>query len=74
MPVVVNCTVAPKWQSESMATDSYRDWRIFRFIIGRKRLLGSTLAGLILLVFELLAAGPREPRDDLPAASAGHPA
>jgi len=33
-----------------MATGSYRHWRIFRFIIGRKRLLGSTLAGLILLV------------------------
>jgi uncharacterized membrane protein len=32
-----------------MATGSYRDWRVFRFIIGRKRLLGSTLAGLILL-------------------------
>jgi hypothetical protein len=32
-----------------MATGTYRDWRIFRFIIGRKRLLSSTLAGLILL-------------------------
>lgn len=32
-----------------MATGSYRDWRVFRFIIGRKRLLGSTLAGLVLL-------------------------
>lgn len=33
-----------------MTTDTYRGGRIFRFIIGRKRLLGSTLAGLILLV------------------------
>ena len=32
-----------------MATGTYRDWRVFRFIIGRKRLLASTLAGLILL-------------------------
>jgi hypothetical protein len=32
------------------------------------------IAGLILLVLELLAAGPRAPSDDLPAASAGHPA
>ena len=32
-----------------MATGTYRDWRVFRFIIGRKRLLSSTLAGLILL-------------------------
>jgi uncharacterized membrane protein len=32
-----------------MATDTYRDWRVFRFIIGRKRLLASTLSGLILL-------------------------
>ena len=32
-----------------MDTGTYRDWRIFRFIIGRKRLLTSTLAGLILL-------------------------
>lgn len=28
---------------------TYRDWRVFRFIIGRKRLVASTLAGLILL-------------------------
>ena len=32
-----------------MATGTYRDGRIFRFIIGRKRLLSSTLAGLTLL-------------------------
>ena len=32
-----------------MATGTYRDWRVFRFIIGRKRLLRSTVAGLILL-------------------------
>jgi uncharacterized membrane protein len=32
-----------------MTLDPWRDWRISRFINGRKRLLGSTLAGLILL-------------------------
>ena len=32
-----------------MASGTYRDWRVFRFINGRKRLLASTLAGLILL-------------------------
>jgi len=32
------------------------------------------ITGLILLVFELLAAGPKPPSDELPAASAGHPA
>ncbi len=32
-----------------MATGSYRHWRISRFINGRKRLLASTLAGLVLL-------------------------
>src|SRR5688500_17436026 len=41
--------VAECGEGEDMATDTYRDWRIFRFIIGRKRLLSSTLAGLILL-------------------------
>src|SRR4029079_13579303 len=44
-----DCTAAPKWQSEDMASSSYRDWRTFRFINGRKRLLASTVAGLILL-------------------------
>jgi uncharacterized membrane protein len=34
---------------EDMASGTYRDWRVFRFINGRKRLLASTLAGLILL-------------------------
>lgn len=34
-----------------MSTSStYRDWRVFRFVIGRRRLLLSTLAGVILLV------------------------
>jgi hypothetical protein len=32
------------------------------------------VAGLILLVVELLTGGPAAPSDDLPAASAGHPA
>jgi len=32
-----------------MASGTYRDWRTFRFINGRKRLVGSTVAGLILL-------------------------
>jgi uncharacterized membrane protein len=32
-----------------MATGTYRDKRVFRFIIGRKRLLASTAAGLVLL-------------------------
>ena len=32
------------------------------------------IAGLILLVFELLAAGPSAPSDEIPAASARHPA
>lgn len=32
-----------------MALDTWRDWRISRFVNGRKRLMGSTLAGLILL-------------------------
>lgn len=32
-----------------MATGPYRDWRIVRFMIGRKRLLTSSAAGLILL-------------------------
>jgi uncharacterized membrane protein len=32
-----------------MATSTYRDWRVFRFIVGRRRLLLSSLAGLILL-------------------------
>lgn len=32
-----------------MATRTYRDWRISRFIIGRMRLLASTVAGLVLL-------------------------
>lgn len=32
-----------------MESGSYREWRVFRFIIGRKRLLSSTLAGLVLL-------------------------
>ncbi|MPZ32218.1 MAG: DUF1345 domain-containing protein [Rhodospirillales bacterium] len=36
-------------EGDDMATGTYRDGRIFRFIIGRKRLLASTLAGLILL-------------------------
>ena len=47
-----------------MATGTYRDWRVFRFIIGRKRLLASTLAGLI-----LLAVLP----DDFAAGDALHP-
>jgi uncharacterized membrane protein len=34
---------------ERMATGSYRDWRVFRFMVGRKRLLLSTLSGLVLL-------------------------
>jgi uncharacterized membrane protein len=34
-----------------MATSStYRDWRVFRFVMGRRRLLLSTLAGVFLLV------------------------
>jgi uncharacterized membrane protein len=35
-----------------MATSSstYRDWRVFRFVMGRRRLLLSTVAGVILLV------------------------
>jgi uncharacterized membrane protein len=33
-----------------MAQSTYRDWRVVRFMIGRKRLLLSTLSGLILLV------------------------
>lgn len=32
-----------------MATGTYRNKRVFRFIIGRKRLLASTVAGLVLL-------------------------
>jgi uncharacterized membrane protein len=32
-----------------MAQSTYRDWRVVRFMIGRKRLLLSTLSGLILL-------------------------
>lgn len=36
-------------QGELMPESAYRDWRIVRFIIGRKRLVLSTLAGLILL-------------------------
>ena len=32
-----------------MATGGYRDWRVVRFMIGRRRLLLSTLAGAILL-------------------------
>lgn len=32
-----------------MTLGTWRDWRTFRFIIGRKRLLASTLAGLILM-------------------------
>src|SRR6185503_15128981 len=36
-------------EGEDMASGTYRDWRVFRFIIGRKRLLASTVAGLILL-------------------------
>jgi uncharacterized membrane protein len=36
-------------EGDDMATGTYRDWRTFRFINGRKRLLSSTLAGLILL-------------------------
>ena len=36
-------------EEEGMATGTYRDWRISRFIIGRKRLLASTAAGLVLL-------------------------
>ena len=32
-----------------MASGTYRNWRVYRFIIGRKRLLSSTVAGLILL-------------------------
>jgi uncharacterized membrane protein len=37
-------------EGEGMATGTYRDKRVFRFIIGRKRLLASTVAGLALLV------------------------
>jgi len=34
-----------------MATSStYRDWRVFRFVMGRRRLLMSSVAGVILLV------------------------
>ncbi|WP_421999215.1 DUF1345 domain-containing protein [Reyranella sp.] len=33
-----------------MTTTSYRDWRIVRFAVGRKRLLLSVLAGLVLLL------------------------
>jgi uncharacterized membrane protein len=33
-----------------MSTTTYRDWRIVRFAIGRRRLLLSLLAGIILLV------------------------
>lgn len=36
-------------KGESMPESTYRDWRVVRFIIGRKRLLSSTLCGLILL-------------------------
>ena len=32
------------------------------------------VAGLILLVIELLSGGPAAPSDDVPAASASHPA
>ncbi len=32
-----------------MTLGTWRDWRTFRFIIGRKRLLASTLAGLVLM-------------------------
>lgn len=32
-----------------MPESAYRDWRVVRFIIGRKRLLSSTVAGLVLL-------------------------
>ena len=31
-------------------TSTYRDWRVYRFVMGRRRLLLSTLAGVILLV------------------------
>jgi hypothetical protein len=40
-----------------MPQGTYRDWRVVRFMIGRKRLLLSTLSGLI-----LLAALPDEMR------------
>ncbi|CAN5741961.1 DUF1345 domain-containing protein [soil metagenome] len=33
-----------------MSTNGYRDWRIMRFIIGRRRLMLSFVAGLVLLV------------------------
>ena len=32
-----------------MSARSYREWRVVRFMIGRRRLLLSTLAGVILL-------------------------
>ncbi|MBM3648966.1 MAG: DUF1345 domain-containing protein, partial [Alphaproteobacteria bacterium] len=51
-----DCVTAPKWQSarkgEAMATGSFRDWRVFRFVVrfvvGRRRLLAASAAGLVL--------------------------
>ena len=36
-------------EGERMAKRAFRNWRITRFVIGRKRLLLSSMAGLILL-------------------------